>query len=96
MPAVGGDRHRMAQQADAAAAQGGAPVGLDPLEAHLHPRRTGESVPCDERQRGRGEEGPASHGRSSARTTASATCARTWPIALFSRVGCTRFVSRMT
>ena len=49
-----------------------------------------------ERDRGGAEESPAPHGFSSARTAASATCARTARIRLFSRVGWTRFVSRIT
>ena len=93
---VRGDRHRVSEQAHAPAPQGRALVGLDPLEPHGDPRRGGERAPGRERQGGRRQEGATPHGFSSARTTASATCARVSRILLFSRVGCTRFVSRMT
>ena len=74
MAPVRGDRHRVSEQAHAAAPQRRALVGLDALEPHDDPRGGSERAAGRERQGGRGQEGPASHGRSRARTTASATC----------------------
>src|SRR5207247_1555488 len=82
---VGGDGGRVGHQADPQPAQGPALLGLETLQAHLH-GGGGEE---------RGQEGDHGAG-ASAPTTASARLERTCRIALFSRLGCTRFVSRIT
>ena len=79
---VAGHRGRMAEEAEPLAPEQLVMAGRHAVETGLNDRPQ--------------EENGRRHRRPRAPTTASATSARTWRMPSFSRVGCTRFVSRMT
>ena len=87
----------MANQPYAAPLQRLTRVEREPLEADPHGgRRGGRPARRQQPGPGRPQERAPPHAGASARTAASATWARTARMALFSRVGWTRLVSRIT
>jgi hypothetical protein len=85
MPPLCGHGSGVGHEPDSLAEEGTSPLRLHALEADLNRREGAQD----------GDEDDGGQGRS-ASATESASAARTWNTAVLARVGCTRFVRRMT